>query len=53
MLDLPPWAAIVLPVDVAPQANVAAGASVVTLLNVEEGLRFVTQNLSEQHIAAH
>ncbi|MBU0704932.1 MAG: HlyD family secretion protein, partial [Chloroflexi bacterium] len=47
-----PWAAIVLSVDIAPQADVAAGASVVTLLNVEEGLRFVTQNLSEQHIAA-
>ena len=47
-----PWAAIVLSVDVAPQAEVGAGAPVVTLLNVEEGLRFVTQNLSEQHIAA-
>ena len=46
-----PWAAIVLSVDVAPQANVGADAPVVTLLNVENGLRFVTQNLSEQHIA--
>jgi multidrug efflux pump subunit AcrA (membrane-fusion protein) len=46
-----PWAAIVLSVDVAPKATVGAGASVVTLLNVEDGLRFVTQNLSEQHIA--
>ena len=47
-----PWAAIALSVDVAPQADVGAGAPVVTLLNVEEGLRFVAQNLSEQHIAA-
>lgn len=46
-----PWAAIVLSVDVAPEANVGAGAPVVTLLNVKDGLRFVTQNLSEQHIA--
>ncbi len=46
-----PWAAIVLSVDIAPEANVGAGAPVVTLLNVEDGLRFVTQNLSEQHIA--
>ena len=35
-----PWAAIVLSVDVAPEANVGAGAPVVTLLNVEDGLRF-------------
>jgi HlyD family secretion protein len=46
-----PWAAIVLSVDVAPEANVGAGTPVVTLLNVKDGLRFVTQNLSEQHIA--
>ncbi len=45
-----PWAAIVLAVNVAPGANVGAGAPVVTLLNIEDGLRFVTQNLSEQHI---
>ncbi len=46
-----PWAAIVLSVDVAPETNVGAGAPVVTLLSIEDGLRFVTQNLSEQHIA--
>jgi multidrug resistance efflux pump len=46
-----PWTAIVLSVDVAPEANVGAGTPVVTLLNVEDGLRFVTRNLSEQHIA--
>ena len=46
-----PWAAIVLSVDVAPETTVGAGTPVVTLLNVEDGLRFVTQNLSEQHIA--
>ncbi len=46
-----PWAAIVLSVDVAPEATASAGTPVVTLLSIEEGLRFVTQNLSEQHIA--
>jgi multidrug resistance efflux pump len=47
-----PWTAIVLSVDVAPGATVGAGTPVVTLLDVGDGLRFVTQNLSEQHIAA-
>ena len=47
-----PWAAIVLSVDVAPGADVGAETPVVTLLDVEDGLRFVAQNLSEQHIAA-
>ena len=46
-----PWAAIVLSVDVAPGATAGTSTPVVTLLNVEEGLHFVTQNLSEQHIA--
>lgn len=46
-----PWAAIVLSVDVAPAATVGATTPVVTLLNLEDGLCFVTQNLSEQHIA--
>jgi HlyD family secretion protein len=46
-----PWTAIVLSVDVAPRATAGAGTPVVTLLNVEDGLHFVTQNLSEQHIA--
>ncbi len=46
-----PWAAIVLSVDVAPAALVSGSTPVVTLLNVADGLRFVTQNLSEQHIA--
>jgi HlyD family secretion protein len=46
-----PWEAIVLSVDVAPAATVGAGTPVVTLLNVQDGLRFVTQNLSEQHVA--
>ncbi len=40
-----------LSVDVAPEATVSAGTPVVTLLSIEESLRFVTQNLSEQHIA--
>lgn len=46
-----PWTAIVLSVDVAPRATADAGTPVVTLLNVEDGLHFVTQNLSEQHVA--
>jgi HlyD family secretion protein len=46
-----PWAAIVLSVDVAPEADVGPGVPVVTLLSIKDGLRFVTQNLSEQHIA--
>jgi multidrug efflux pump subunit AcrA (membrane-fusion protein) len=46
-----PWAAIVLAVDVAPEATIGAGTSVVTLLNIEDGLRFVTRNLGEQHVA--
>lgn len=47
-----PWEAVVLSVDVAPGATVSAGTPVVTLLNVADGLRFVTQDLSEQHVAA-
>lgn len=47
-----PWDAIVLSVDVAPKATVGAGTSVITLLNIEDGLRFVSENLSEQHVAA-
>lgn len=47
-----PWTAIVLSVDVAPQATVGAETPVVTLLSIEDGLRFVTQDLSEQHITA-
>jgi HlyD family secretion protein len=46
-----PWAAIVLSVGVAPEADIGAGVPVVTLLNIKDGLRFVTQNLSEQHVA--
>ena len=46
-----PWAAIVLSVDAVPGADVDVSTSVVTLLNIEDGLRFVTQELSEQHIA--
>ncbi len=46
-----PWAAIVLSVEVAPEAPASAGMPVITLLSLEDGLRFVTQNLSEQHIA--
>jgi HlyD family secretion protein len=45
-----PWDAIVLSVDVAPAATINAGTPVVTLLNVAQGLRFVTQDLSEQHV---
>ena len=47
-----PWDAIVLSVDVAPKATVGAGTPVLTLLNIEDGLRFVSENLSEQHVAA-
>ncbi len=46
-----PRAAIVLSVDVAPEASVGAGTPIVTLLDVEDGLLFVTQNLGEQHAA--
>jgi multidrug resistance efflux pump len=45
-----PWEAIVLSVDIAPEATVGAGTPVVTLLNAGDGLRFVTQNLNEQHV---
>ncbi len=47
-----PWTAIVLSVDAVPGADVDATAPIVTLLNVEDGLRFETQELSEQHIAS-
>ncbi len=47
-----PWAAIVRSVDIAPNAQVNASTPIITLLNIEDGLRFVTQNLSEQHVAA-
>lgn len=46
-----PWKAVVLSVDIAPRASVGAGTPVVTLLSLEDGLRFVSENLSEQHIA--
>ena len=46
-----PWPAIVLSVDVAPGSEVDATMSIVTLLKVKDGLRFLTQDLSEQHIA--
>jgi len=46
-----PWAAIVLSVNVAPEATIGQGTPVVTLLDVEDGLLFVTQNLGEQHVA--
>jgi multidrug resistance efflux pump len=42
---------MVLSADATPGTTVSAGASVVTLLNIEDGLLFVTENLSEQHIA--
>ena len=44
-----PWDGIVYSIDVAPAANVGGTTSIVTLINVQDGLRFVTQNLSEQH----
>jgi multidrug efflux pump subunit AcrA (membrane-fusion protein) len=47
-----PWAAIVLSADAVSGADVDADTPIVTLLNVEDGLRFVTQDLSEQHIAS-
>ena len=46
-----PWKAIVLSVDATPGTTVSAGVAIVTLLNIEEGLLFVTENLSEQHIS--
>jgi multidrug efflux pump subunit AcrA (membrane-fusion protein) len=46
-----PWAAIVLSADAVSGADVDASTPIVTLLNVEDGLRFVTQDLSEQHVA--
>jgi multidrug efflux pump subunit AcrA (membrane-fusion protein) len=46
-----PWAAIVLSMDAVTGVDVDANTSIITLLNVEDGLRFVTQELSEQHIA--
>lgn len=46
-----PWKAMVLSVDATPGTTVSAGVSIVTLLNIEDGLLFVTENLSEQHIA--
>jgi multidrug efflux pump subunit AcrA (membrane-fusion protein) len=46
-----PWKAIVLSVDATPGTTVSAGVSIVTLLNIEDGLLFITENLSEQHIA--
>jgi HlyD family secretion protein len=46
-----PWAAIVLSVDAAPGATAGTGTPVVTLLDVQDGLRFVSRNLSEQHVA--
>lgn len=47
-----PWSAIILSVDVAPKATIGAGTPVMTLLNIEDGLRFISENLSEQHVAA-
>lgn len=49
---LAPWDAIVLSIDVAPSATVGASTPVLTLLSVEAGLRFVSLNLSEQHVAS-
>ncbi len=46
-----PWEAILLSVNVAPKAAVGVGTPIVTLLSIQDGLRFVTQDLSEQHIA--
>jgi multidrug resistance efflux pump len=46
-----PWPAIALAVHVAPGATTAPGTPVVTLLNVQDGLLFVTYDLGEQHVA--
>ena len=46
-----PWKAMVLSVNVTPGTTVSAGVSIVTLLNIEDGLLFITENLSEQHVA--
>ena len=45
-----PWDALILSVDVSPGAEVNAQTAIVTALNIQDGLRFVTQKLSEQHI---
>jgi hypothetical protein len=47
-----PWTALVLSVNVAPEATVGPGAPVVTLLDVQDGLLFITHNLGEQHAAS-
>jgi multidrug efflux pump subunit AcrA (membrane-fusion protein) len=44
-----PWDGIVYSIDVAPAASVGGTTPIVTLINTQDGLRFVTQNLSEQH----
>ncbi len=45
-----PWAALVLAVNATPGAEVGGGTPVVTLLNLADGLRFIADNMSEQHI---
>ncbi|MBN1642297.1 MAG: HlyD family efflux transporter periplasmic adaptor subunit [Anaerolineae bacterium] len=45
-----PWAGLVTEVHVNIGSTVQAGAPIVTLINLEQ-LTFVTQNLSERHIA--
>ena len=45
-----PWDGLVLSMEVGVGANVGSGRTVITMLNIEE-LYFVTQNLSERHIA--
>jgi len=46
-----PWPAIVLAVHIAPEAAIGPGTPVATLLNVDDGLLFVTYDLGEQHVA--
>jgi multidrug resistance efflux pump len=46
-----PWRATVLAVNVSPGTIIDSSTAVITLLNMDEGLFFVTQDLSEQHIA--
>lgn len=45
-----PWDGLVLTIDTTVGATVSSGTPVVTLLNVTD-LYFVTQNLSERHVA--
>ncbi len=46
-----PFDALVYAVSIPPQMTVNAGTAVITLIDLERGLYFITENLSEQHVA--